>query len=347
MSTPGPSCPLVFTAAHGGTTREARRLQLDARRGALVRVHQGAYAAADRWNELDARGRHVVLTRAVTTGLDPRCVVSHSSAAAVWDLARVRDVYDDVVTVVDPRRTTTQRSTHLFRRPGVVPTADRDERLGLRLTSLERTAVDVAQTATFADAVLCLDAVLRRLVLPHGHRTGQDAQAAFRRSRARLLSRLGPASHPGGRTARRALEFSSAWAENGGESLLRIVLFELGLSSVELQKTFRLDGLFLGRCDVYLRAFGVAVELDGNVKLTDPKMLAGKTPDEVLRERARRDQRLLRHPDIDRVVHCGYADLVTPDKMVDLLTTADVPVDPRRATVAARIARRRFLGVTS
>ena len=341
-----PRCPLFFTSAHGGTTREARRLQLEVRRGSLFRVHQGVYVAADAWNDLDVRERHVVLTRGVISGLDERCTVSHASAAACWDLPRVRDDYEDVVAVIDPRRTTTRRSTHLVRRPGVLPPEDRTELHGVRLTSLERTAVDVARTASFADAVLSVDAVLRRLVLPDGHRSGTAVEAEFRRHRARLLSRLGPSSHPGGLMARRAIEFSSAWAENGGESLLRVVLFELGLSSLAWQKTFALDGRFLGRCDVFLRAHGVAVEFDGHIKLTDPEMLAGRTPAEIVRRRGRRDRRLLRHPEIRHVVHCEYADLVFPERLAELLQAADVPVDPRRLTAAARTARRRFLGTS-
>ncbi|MET4053027.1 hypothetical protein ABID81_002399 [Frigoribacterium sp. PvP054] len=340
-------CPLLFTSTHGATTREARQLQLRARRGALVRVHQGVYADARDWHELDARERHVVLTRAVVAGLDPQCTVSHASAAACWGLPRVHDDPGDVVTVVDPRRTTARRSTHLLRRPGSVPSDDRAELHGLLLTSLERTAVDVSRTASFADAVMCLDAVLRRLVLPDGHRTGAVVQAEFERARAGISSRLGPASSPGGRTARRALAFSSAWAENGGESLLRVVLFELGLSSVELQKAVEVDGLFVGRCDVFLRAFGVAIEFDGHVKLTDPEMLAGRTPAEVVRQRGRRDRRLLRHPEIRHVVHCEYADLVFPERLVELLRAAGVAIDPRRVSAAARIAGRRFSGTSA
>jgi hypothetical protein len=337
-------CPLLFSAGHGGGTRETRRLQTAAQRGSLERVHRGVYASTDDWDRLDARGRHVVLTRAVSSGLDRRCVVGHHSAAAVWGLPRVHDEYDDAVTIIDPRRTTTRRSPHVFRRPGVISADDVVERHGLRFTSLERTAVDVARTSSFADAVLGLDAVLRELVLPDGHRTGVRVDAALHRHRDGLLARLGRPSDPGSRSARRAIDFASPLAENGGESLLRVVLFELGLTDVELQRSFALEGGFLGRCDAFLRAYGVAIELDGHVKLTDAAMLDGRSPADVVRERGRRDRRLLRHPAIRSIVHCEYLDFVFPDRLTEMLRAAGVTVDARRATTAARNARRRFSG---
>ena len=341
-------CPIVYAAGHGAGTREQRRLQLSALRGDLIRIHRGVYVAADVWSGLDARGRHVVLTRAVTAGLDGRCVIGHHTAAAVWGLPRVHDDYGDVVTVFDPRRSTTSRSTHLLRRPGMVTPDDQVVDDGLRLTTIERTAVDVARTASFADAVLCVDAVLRRLVLPHGDRPLDPVVVrALDSRRADLLGRLGPPSHPGNRSARRVLEFASPLAESAGESLLRVVLFELGLSHVELQRVCRDRGRFAGRCDAFLAESGVAIEFDGHAKLTDPEMLQGRRPADVLRERSRRDRRLLGDPAIRVVVHCEYIDLVQPERLAGLLRSAGVPLDPRRVTAAARIARRRFTGVTS
>jgi hypothetical protein len=337
---------LRFAATHGDGAPETIALRAGVARGSLVRIHRGVYAAASDWEHLDSRGRHVLLTRALAAGPARDCAVSHVSAAAAHGLPRVGDEYDDVVTVTDRRRTSTKTSPHLFRRPGQVP-ADDLVRLGdLSVTAPERTAVDVARTASFADAVLCADAVLRRLVLPNGHRTGPSVAAAVRREREALLGRLGPAAHPGNRAARRAIQFASPFAENGGESLLRVVLFELGLSHVELQREFRLPDGRLARCDTYLAAHGVAVEFNGFVKLTDPRMLAGRTPAEVVRDRGRRDRALCELPDVRAVVNCEYLDLVEPDRLAGLLRDVDVPLDRRRVTDAARAAARRFRGDT-
>jgi hypothetical protein len=250
----------------------------------------------------------------------------------------------DVVTVVDPRRSTTSRSTHLLRRPGQVAASETAVASGLSATDLSRTAVDVARASPFADAVLCVDAVLRRLVLPRGHESSPDAADRLARHRTELLRRIGDGSRPGDRAARRVVQFASPWAENGGESLLRLLLFELGLSDVHLQRSFESRGLFAGRCDVFLAEYGVALEFNGLVKLTDPAMLAGRTPAEVVRDRGRRDRRLLESDEIEHVVHCEYLDVVQPRRLAGLLQGVGVQVDPRRVDAAARIALRRFVG---
>ena len=341
------TCELRFTATHGDGAPETIALRAGVADGSLVRIHRGVYAQASCWARLDSRGRHVLRTRGMVAGAARDCVVSHVSAVAVHDLPRVSDEFDHAVTVIDGHRASTKTSPHLLRRPGNVP-ADDLVRLGeLSVTGLRRTAVDVARTTGFADAVLCADAVLRRLVLPDGHRTGASVTAAVLREREALLGRLGPTTHPGGRAARRALQFASPFAENGGESLLRIVLFELGLSNVELQRGFRLADGRTARCDAFLAADGVAVEFNGFVKLTDPRMLAGRTPAEVIRDRTRRDRALCQLPEVHAVVNCEFLDLVVPARLAGLLGDADVRLDPRRVTAAAREAARRFRGEAS
>jgi hypothetical protein len=337
-------CELLFAATHGDGARETAALRRDVRHGRLVRLHQGAYARADDWRRLDDSGRHVVLVRAVTLGLADVCVVSHRSAAVLHDLPRVTPALPDVVTVVDPRRTTAARSTHLFRRPGHVPASGTVFVHGVAVTDLSTTAVDVARTSPLADAVLCVDAVLRRLVLPRGHEKGRDVLERLAEQRADLLRRIGEGSRPGDRAARRVVQFASPWAENGGESLLRLLLFELGLSDVHLQREFEVRGRFAGRCDVFLAEFGVALEFNGLVKLTDPDTLAGRTPAEVVRDRGRRDRRLLGSDEIEHVVHCEYLDVVQPWRLAELLAGVGVPLDRRRVDAAARVALRRFAG---
>lgn len=333
--------PLSFAATHGDGAKETLALRRGASSGTLTRLHRGVYVPSLLVAGLDARGRHVLLCRAVAAGLGRRCVVSHMSAGAVWALPRVGSL-PDVVHVVDPHRATAQRSTHLCRRPGTTVASD-VERIGdLTVTSLVRTATDIALTGRFDDAVLCLDAVLRRLVLPQGHDEGPEVDARLERWRARMSNELGAPGRRGGTAARRAVAFASPWAENGGESLLRLALHELGVGEVALQRVLRVDGRDAGRVDTFLAEHETAVELDGFVKLTDPAMLAGRSPADVAREQNRRDHRLLGAPGVRRVVHCEYTDVVHPERLAGHLRRAGIPLDPRHVSSAVRAAARRF-----
>jgi hypothetical protein len=343
MTTADPlRCRLHFVATHGDDSREARELRRACHRGVLHRVVRGVYVASSIWSALDGEARHVLTTRAALAGLAPGCAASHGSALVVHGLPRVRRETSTIVTVTDPRRVTKKRSASIERRVGELPESHVVDLSGVRVTSLERTAVDVARTASFADAVLCLDAVLRRTVLQGRHRAGPDVDAALVRHRARLVDMVGPAERPGGRAARRAIAFASPWAENGGESLLRVALHELGVAPPVLQAEFRVQGRFAGRGDVLLDEDGVLIEFDGMEKFVNGAMLGGRSTAEALRRQKARNRRLLTVPEIRQVVHCDYLDIVDPSRLADLLHGAGVPTDPRRVAAARRAAQARF-----
>ena len=331
--------PLSFAATQGAQSREARALRRAVAAGTVVRVRRGVFVDSPTWDALDAGGRLVLRTRAVVLG-STRSVASHGSAVALHDLPRV-DRAADRVSVIDPRRTTTKTSVTLRTRPGPVPDEEVVVLSDVRVTSLERTAVDVARTAPFADAVMCVDGVLRRLVLPHGHRTGPEVESALARLRAFLLHAVGEGDGPGQAAARRAISFASPWAENGGESLVRVVLHELGVSTPELQREFVVAS-GTARCDFYDAAHLAVLEFDGFGKYADAALRGGRTAAEVVRDEKRREAELLERADVRTVVRVEYRDLVDPQRLARLLGRAGISVDPRRVTAAARAARLRF-----
>jgi hypothetical protein len=333
------SVPLSFAAAHGAQSSEARSLRRAVGAGHVVRVRRGVFVEQPTWDALDARARLVLRTRAAVLG--SACwVASHGSAVAVHDLPRV-DRAADRVDVIDPRRRSTKTSPTLRSRPGRL----RDEEVvvvsDVRVTSLERTAVDVALTAPFADAVMCVDAVLRRLVLPRGHQSGPEVDEQLARRRARLLASVGDGHDPGQAAARRAIGFASPWAENGGESLARVVLYELGVPTLELQREFT-TASGTARCDFFDASHLAAFEFDGFGKYSEAALRGGRTVAEVMRDEKRREVELLDRDDVRAVARFEYRDLVDPRRLAAVLTRAGVPVDPRRVTAAAREARLRF-----
>lgn len=333
--------PLFVASAHGGQSREAVALRRAARRSSLVRVHLGVYIEADIWRELDDRERHVVTVRAVMTGLADACVVSHGSAAAMLGLPSV-DKGVDLVNVIDPRRTTVKTTPYVRHRPGSLSTSDLMALHGLSLTSPWRTALDIARTAPFADSVMCLDAVLRSIVLGGRHRTGPDVDARLAAAKQDLIDAVGPARSKGTPSALRAIDFASPWAENGGESLARVVLHELGAPAPLLQVEFTDAEGLAGRCDFWFDEVGGAFEFDGAQKYENPRMLDGRTALEVVREQNRRQSRLLAVPGVRRVDRFDYRDLVRPRLLADKLHAAGMRLDPGRVAHATAIAALRF-----
>jgi len=345
MASPDPTqLPLLRVATHGDSSREARALRRGAERGLLHRVRRGVYVDLADWTALEARGRHVVTVRASVAGASPGIAVSHESAVALHGLPTVGRRLDDIVRTIDEHRSTVKRTPTFLVRPGLLPDDDVVEVAGVRVTSLLRTAADMARTASFAEGVLCVDAVLRRIVLGGEHRDGPDVDETLTQVRAALVSRVGPPGHKGGRAARRIIAFASPWAENGGESLLRIALHELGVAQPVLQKVFRLHGRVVARADVQLPD-GAVLEFDGMEKLVDGRMLAGRSTAQALREQKARDRALLALPDVRTVIHCDYVDVVRPEQLAELLRAGGVSLDPRRIRAAARAARARFDGV--
>lgn len=142
---------------------------------------------------------------------------------------------------------------------------------GVRVTNLERTAVDVAMAGHFAQALVVFDRALA---------AGADADTMARLLESRLRWR-------GVGIARRALSFADSAAESVGESWSRAQMIEAGLPLPRLQHTFPThegpartdfdwDGVLVGEFDG-LQKYGRLVR-------------RGETPrDALIREKRRED----------------------------------------------------------
>lgn len=296
--------------------------------------------AAD-WARLDRRGRHVLTTRAVVAGLSPRVVVSHGSAVALHRLPSV-DWPRGPVHVIDPGRDRTQATARVVRHPGPIDAHDTVEIDGLVVTSEGRTAVDRSRTASFADGVLCVDAVLRRAAArtgcfeasdrrdprrSAGHRSLVDAAAdGMRRLLFERLDR-----EPGTRglsTARGVMAFATPWAENGGESLCRLALLELGAPEPAMQVEFFDDEGLAGRCDFVIG--DAALEFDGKAKYDDAAMRAGQVPSAVVKAEKARERRLVRSGGISAIGRCDAEDVALRLPLARILRDLDVELRPRQ-----------------
>lgn len=246
---------------------ELRRL---VRRGLLVRLRRGAYALTRDVERADPVARHLLDVRATHLGLAAEHVVSHVSAAAAHGLPLVGvDLAEVHVTGAGDARST-RREAGVWHHRGDVPDADRLDLNGLPVTSLARTAFDVARVVSPRSGLVVADGALRAgATVPELHRHLDERR-----------------DWPGSRRAARALHMADARAESPGESLARWAFAAVGLPPDDLQFEILTDeGAY--RTDFAWRARRVVGEFDGRVKY-GRLLRQGELPSDVAwRERQR------------------------------------------------------------
>jgi hypothetical protein len=268
---------LVSDAALGGVGR--RSLARAAEAGELVRVRRGAYVRSTEWDALDPTARHLVRLHAAQACFDRPLVFSHWSAAVLLGLPALLTSQELLHVSVPPE---TARSGSGFRHH-LLPLTSEDviEVDGLRCTRWERTVVDLAAAAPFADAVAAADAALHRLdpaVRPLGK---QALLAAWRRAQ--------PRRERGKVTD--VIDFADARSESVGESISRCTMRLLRVPPPELQHVF-VDsrGRLIARVDFWWPKVRVAGEMDGRMKYLDPRLSGGDPARVVYEEKRREDE---------------------------------------------------------
>lgn len=195
-------------------------------------------------------------------------VFSHLSAALIHGLPIVV-VPEQRVEVI--RRGASRKHRYLRVRntpltPGSVMT------IGIyRVTTLERTIVDVALTYELATALAMIDHTLRRELT-----SMEEIQTAFaERDAARAQRR-----------ARCALDLSDARRESPAESVAAARFFEHGIGGFDPQVEFRgRDGRVFARVDFCHRAAKVIIEVDGLAKYSmGPRTSRKALEDEKVRD---------------------------------------------------------------
>lgn len=284
------TCPVTVHLTRdlvaSGLNREA--IAKASRRGDLSRVRRGAYADAP---GSDGRHKHVLLVQGTWPLLGDTSVLSHVSAAVLHGLPAWPDILDRV-TITRSEGGHGARRTHLHVRLAAIRPREIVEIDGMLVTSLERTATDVARVLSYERAVCVLDAALR---------LGADKA---------LMADLVEAAHGrwGNATARAALAFADPRAESVGESVSRVRMAQVGLPSPTLQfEVFDHLGRWVARSDFGWLDRGVVGEFDGRVKYEGPSDdVAAVVMAEKRREQAIRDAGWW-------IVRWGMSDLAKPD----------------------------------
>jgi predicted transcriptional regulator of viral defense system len=157
----------------GGMSMKMVRLRI--RRGSLHRIHRGVYSVVPPPLSREARWMAAVLA------CGEGAVLSHGAAAALWGIRAAAPWIVDVTSA--RRRGYSQSGIEVHRATRITP-ADRETRLGIPVTALPRTIVDLATQVPFGALEYAIHRAeaRRKLRLADLHR---------------LLLRLGPAAGTG------------------------------------------------------------------------------------------------------------------------------------------------------
>ena len=205
------------------------------------------------------------------SGPKARAALSHQSAAAVHGLEMLSPtltrVHSTTVSGAGFRTATHHRHVAALSDDELV------EVDGVLITSIERTAVDIACGAqTFAQALAVVDSALR---------LGADRD---------VMTKMLAGKRRGVGLARRALHHADGRSENPGESWSRAQMIEAGLPAPRLQHTFRdVDGEHVARTDFDWGGRLVG-EFDGKVKYAKLLKPGEDATEVVVREKRREDE---------------------------------------------------------
>ena len=253
----------------------------------VTRLRPGVYVLDAAWLRLFVEDRLRVRTRAAWPAFsNERATITHLSAAALHDLPLYR-VRDDRVDIGLPAGARRRRAAGTKRHHVPLPELDVTIVDGIRVTTLERTVYDVIRMVSLEAAVVVFDAALHQIAWDTETNTyDEDAAERFREA-----IRLRVRSHPGARgikQARFVAEFADGRSGSPHESVSRLWMWELGAPTPELQYRVELPDGRYALLDFAWPTLAKWGESDGQIKYTDPRLLAGRTPHEVLELQERR-----------------------------------------------------------
>lgn len=284
----------------------ARDLQRGAERGAFERIARGAYVDRREW--LLLRDDERALLRALAhASQHPGAVLSHTSAALLHGLPVA--IPSQLPEVLRRRSQHDLGGSAVRARSSVAP-PDAVEVDGIAVVPVERTVVDLAATLPFREALAPLDGYLGR-----------------GGSRDVLHDLLGGLRIRGARRAEVAIEHADGGAANGGESLSRGTVIELGFPQPEVQMPVEGSA---HKTDLGWPEFLLRGELDGFQKYVDPRYTDGRSPGQIVfAEKRREDEiRLLTG---HRFVRWTFDDALRAHPLRRALLHAGLPQGQRRA----------------
>ncbi|HUC21928.1 MAG TPA: DUF559 domain-containing protein [Streptosporangiaceae bacterium] len=224
-------------------------------RGELLRIGWGYYATADLAELIPAlpAGRLLLSAAAAAASLGPSAVVSHETAALLHGLSLLGSPPAALTITRPPGAGSRSARRGISLHCAALPAAHVGGRLGVPVTTVPRTVIDLARVLDFRAGLVVADSALQRKL------TSQKELRAVMAACPRWR---------GVRMAAAVVEFADGRAESPLESLARVVFRDGGLPPPELQVEIK-DSEFIGRVDFLWRKFRTIVEVDGAAKYED------------------------------------------------------------------------------
>lgn len=256
--------------------------------GELIKVRHGGYA---RGQYAAGEQAHRALIATTVPTLAPDSVLSHQSAALLWGLPVPLRLLDKVhATRGGSSGGNVTATLHSHRRllaAQQITSVD-----GYLVTTLARSAVDLATMTRRPESLAVLDAALR-LGCPVDL-LAEELDASGRRRGIGLV--------------RWSLPHANGLSESPGESISRYWMIMGGVAEPELQFEVRDDrGHLLGRSDFAWPAHRVLGEFDGQIKYEEASGLSDRSVTEVVMAEKRRETSIFF--DGWRMLRWGMADL--------------------------------------
>ena len=263
---------LLFTTARlEAAGRSPERIRTLIRRGAIVRIGRGVYVRAATARALSAtpEGRHVLRAAAAVIQAGRGAVVSHRSAAVFHGIDLIGRPGDVTITARPSGGRKGTANVHLYTTP--LPANHVTRQLGVPVTTVARTVIDLARTLTFAEGVVAADSAIRQCLT-----SKPDLQAVLATCRGRR----------GVVQATRVVGFANGNAESALESIARVAFHSCRLPAPALQVWIPgPTGDAIGRVDFYWEKYMTIAEVDGAMKYEDPsRAKAQLRRDKKLRE---------------------------------------------------------------
>ncbi len=271
---------LVLASDLSSAFGEDLRLRRLAARGHLHRFYRGQYVVAARWREFTPDQKYELLVRGAALARRGSLPLSHQSAAVLWGLPILGPWPREVHFLTE--RAAGGRSDPGIRKHGVgLDPADLTERDGVLLTTVARTAVDLAATVDLKSAVAAVDRALA--VDRYGRMPTLTTKAELLDTWQRMLPFRGSVR------ARALIDFGTHLSGSSSESGSRVNIALNGFPAPELQHPFVVDGRDV-ETDFYWLDFDSVGECDGRGKYFDPVLQGGRSPAEVVyAEKVRED----------------------------------------------------------